>query len=300
MPHPPLCHTYRPPPYHPNPPPYHHPTPTPSQASLDYRADPAMRAHCEGDVQKFCSTVRHGGGRVQECLQQNYFKLSWDCTEELVRLHSEADSDIRLSFKLFTKCLPDKKKVRRGLVTRAVRGSAHAAGLHRAQLCPAGSIERRPGAAAGWPPVLQAAASRMCYRTPAPYPHSSCCTCPLKQHPAPPPPAPPAALTYHFLCPCLQFCADVAPGHALAKECLEDHRGDLGFSSECKQELEEMIERRARDFRIDSRLKRVCEEDILGMCGMFGVGGRPRLGLVRHAGVCGEAGLGVERPVQGG
>jgi hypothetical protein len=69
-----------------------------------------MRAHCESDVQKFCSHVQHGGGRVQECLQQSYLKLSWDCTEELVRLQSEADGDIRLSFKLFAKCLGDKKK----------------------------------------------------------------------------------------------------------------------------------------------------------------------------------------------
>jgi hypothetical protein len=70
----------------------------------------------------------------------------------------------------------------------------------------------------------------------------------------------------------------VDPGHAAAKECLEDRRGDPDFSPECKAELEGMIERRARDFRVDSRLRRVCEEDILGMCGMFGVGGARRDG----------------------
>ena len=40
----------------------------------------------------------------------------------------------------------------------------------------------------------------------------------------------------------LQFCADVQPGNARAKECLEDHLNDAGFSSECKAEMEKMMQ----------------------------------------------------------
>jgi Cysteine rich repeat len=31
-----------------------------------------------------------------------------------------------------------------------------------------------------------------------------------------------------------QFCADVPPGNAQAKDCLEEHRHDPGFSPECR------------------------------------------------------------------
>ena len=33
------------------------------------------------------------------------------------------------------------------------------------------------------------------------------------------------------------------------KDCLEDHREDPGFSAECKEEFEIMMEARAADFR---------------------------------------------------
>ena len=33
------------------------------------------------------------------------------------------------------------------------------------------------------------------------------------------------------------------------KDCLESHREDPGFSSECKEEFEAMMEARAADFR---------------------------------------------------
>lgn len=59
-----------------------------------------------------------------------------------------------------------------------------------------------------------------------------------------------------------QFCADVPPGNARAKECLEDNREQPGFSPACKMEVEKMMESRAADFRLDPKLRVLCEEDI--------------------------------------
>lgn len=69
-----------------------------------------------------------------------------------------------------------------------------------------------------------------------------------------PPPTPLPAAT--------QFCPGVSPGNARAKECLEDHRNDEGFSADCRTEIEKMIELRVGDFRLDPVLREYCEEDI--------------------------------------
>ncbi|KAL0029670.1 hypothetical protein WJX79_001318 [Trebouxia sp. C0005] len=63
------------------------------------------------------------------------------------------------------------------------------------------------------------------------------------------------------------FCNDVAPGSARVKDCLEQHRQDDGFSSECRDELENVMQERATDFRLDSSLRDACEEDIMYTCG---------------------------------
>jgi hypothetical protein len=39
-------------------------------------------------------------------------KLSWTCEEQLFQQELESADDIRLSIRLFSKCLPDKRKVR--------------------------------------------------------------------------------------------------------------------------------------------------------------------------------------------
>ena len=44
---------------------------------------------------------------------------------------------------------------------------------------------------------------------------------------------------------------------ARVKDCLEDHRDDAGFSAECKEMFEQMMEARAEDFRLDSSLREV-------------------------------------------
>lgn len=59
----------------------------------------------------------------------------------------------------------------------------------------------------------------------------------------------------------------VAAGSARVKDCLEQHRQDDGFSSECRDELENVMQERATDFRLDSSLRDACEEDIMYTCG---------------------------------
>ena len=64
----------------------------------------------------------------------------------------------------------------------------------------------------------------------------------------------------------LQFCPDVQPGNARAKECLEEHREDTGFSPQCKTEIEKMMSERAADFRLDAKLRQLCSDDIDEIC----------------------------------
>ena len=42
---------------------------------------------------------------------------------------------------------------------------------------------------------------------------------------------------------------------------------EAGFSQECREQLEQMMARRAADFRLDSRVVALCSEDIAATCG---------------------------------
>lgn len=143
-------------------------------AAADYRADPLLFESCKGDSERLCSGVKNGGGRIQACLRDKRMQLSWACEEQLFRQEMENSDNIRLSVRLFSRCLNDKKK----------------------------------------------------------------------------------------------FCKDVEPGSARTKDCLEEHR--LELASGCKEEIDDMIERRVRDFRLDSRLRTACESEIFNMCAYFG------------------------------
>ena len=54
----------------------------------------------------------------------------------------------------------------------------------------------------------------------------------------------------------------VKPGMSNAKMCLEQNRDKPGFSPECKSKFEEMMARRATDFRLDEKLRELCRDDI--------------------------------------
>ena len=72
----------------------------------------------------------------------------------------------------------------------------------------------------------------------------------------------------HQLSCCMSECiAHLIAGSARVKDCLEQHRQDDAFSTECRDELEVMMKERATDFRLDSSLRGACEEDIMFTCG---------------------------------
>ncbi|KAJ9518654.1 hypothetical protein QJQ45_018663 [Haematococcus lacustris] len=63
-----------------------------------------------------------------------------------------------------------------------------------------------------------------------------------------------------------RFCADVEPGAARVKDCLEQHRNEAGFDPACKAEVDDMIAHRVRDLKLDNRLRKSCELDIMTTC----------------------------------
>ncbi|KAG1658887.1 hypothetical protein FOA52_000675 [Chlamydomonas sp. UWO 241] len=79
-------------------------------AAEDFRADPQLYAACQSDAEALCKDVEKGGGRVGECLRDKRQQLGWECEEQLFRQDAENADDIRLSVRLFSKCLPDKRE----------------------------------------------------------------------------------------------------------------------------------------------------------------------------------------------
>ena len=74
------------------------------------------------------------------------------------------------------------------------------------------------------------------------------------------------------------------------KDCLEDNREQPGFSAECKEEFEAMMEARAADFRLDSTLREVrCARQPpltwtrdRAICGLHAPAGAGRQALALH------------------
>lgn len=61
-------------------------------------------------------------------------QLSWACEEQLFRQEMENADDVRLSVRLFSKCLPDKKKVglswSRALSKQTIKSMMYAVQYH--------------------------------------------------------------------------------------------------------------------------------------------------------------------------
>ncbi|CAI5946646.1 unnamed protein product [Closterium sp. NIES-64] len=194
----------------------------------DFRMDPQLHALCSNDAARLCKDVAPGEGRVQDCLRQHRSSVNWDCQAELFRQEVENADDIRLNVRLF-------------------KGAS----------CPS--------------PL-----------TPSAMPHTTLPVNPATTHtplpanslhsPFTPPHSPPpnSSCVAHMGAACLEdkrrFCADVVPGDARVKDCLEAHRRDSDFSTPCKEEVERMMEHRASDFRLDPGLRKYCHRDIVETC----------------------------------
>ncbi|KAG2445817.1 hypothetical protein HXX76_000421 [Chlamydomonas incerta] len=79
-------------------------------AAIDFRADPQLYENCKEDASTLCEGVKFGGGRVQACLRDHRMQLSWGCEEQLFRQELEDSDDIRLSVRLYTRCIREKRK----------------------------------------------------------------------------------------------------------------------------------------------------------------------------------------------
>ncbi|EFJ50973.1 hypothetical protein VOLCADRAFT_103617 [Volvox carteri f. nagariensis] len=79
-------------------------------AATDFRADPELYEACKDDATTLCEGVKFGGGRVQACLRDKRMQLSWRCEEQLFRQEVEDSDDIRLSVRLYTLCMREKRK----------------------------------------------------------------------------------------------------------------------------------------------------------------------------------------------
>ena len=174
-------------------------------------------------------------------------QTSWDCQEELFRQEVENADDLRLSYRLLRKCMGDKQKfcadIKPGGCPQAtplccmhLLLSARQTSRKIAENCQACEISGNRPAAGSWQWRSMAG------------------VCVSDQYPLQP--------------ACL--ARDRRARHAggsRAKDCLEEHREDAGFSAECKEEFEGMMEARAADFRLDSGLSESCASDIEDICG---------------------------------
>uniref|UniRef100_A0A7R9V0N1 Golgi apparatus protein 1 n=1 Tax=Chlamydomonas euryale TaxID=1486919 RepID=A0A7R9V0N1_9CHLO len=76
----------------------------------DYRFDYKLYARCKADVSSLCPDVEPGSGGELDCLESKRQHVSWECQDQMFREEQETGDDIRLSVRLFNKCLQDYRR----------------------------------------------------------------------------------------------------------------------------------------------------------------------------------------------
>ena len=200
-------------------------------------------------------------------------RLTWECQNELFRQEVEGADDIRLNAPLVSKCMSDKRTFCNDVapgMTQTISLLAHGTlrGCLYAQIPGPFSKCIRHG-------VLVLYIDTKCKQVRLTHAVlcmlQSCKGCHLLGK---------RSKHLHLLRLIHLVCTPSVPssgachllvhsdaGSARVKDCLEQHRQDDGFSSECRDELENMMQERATDFRLDSSLRDACEEDIMYTCG---------------------------------
>lgn len=183
-------------------------------------------------------------------------KLSPDCESELFRKEVEDADDIRLSVRLFQACLPDKKQFCADVPPGGARAS-QCLEEHREKLS--------EGCRCGLWAFVVAGCSWAQRGV-----HWGTAHTPL------------ASFTFTLLSKCMSGgkqqddgCASHAPKtHPSDSKCLWRVLHVLCIRVCicicCRTEMDSMIERRVRDFRLDTRLKSACENTIMDMCSYLG------------------------------
>lgn len=64
-----------------------------SGANAQSPAAPSWRAACGADLAQFCGQVQAGGGRLRECLRQNFRELSPGCKQALRQARQERQQE---------------------------------------------------------------------------------------------------------------------------------------------------------------------------------------------------------------
>ena len=202
----------------------------------------------------------------------------------------ENADDVRLSYRLIRNCQADKQKfckdVKPGM-PRLGSGPAATAGWPSGRLGPAAphrivtasshhlrwqllshmraQLPASPASAAPLP-VLAWASTGSAPAAASPSCHLTCC----------------GLRSLHTSFGCQELMQLPVAGGARVKDCLEEHREDAEFSSECKAEFERMMQFRAADFRLDSSLREACASDIEDVCGYEKVRTRAPAALTLH------------------
>jgi len=257
---------------------------------------------CSADIDSFCVDVTPGGGRISDCLtgQIKEFEknkeaqgesLSDDCLDELAEFKADRSTNINKDLPLATACKEDARKLctseyimpEPGAVLTCLReikdelSQACASEVFRTQQEAAEDFRNDamlyelcvPDAEALCPEVKPGGGRvQDCLREKRNQLSWDCQEELFRQEVEN---ADDIRLSVKLFRACLsdkkKFCGNVKPGNANAKDCLEDHRNDAGFTEDCKAELEKMMERRAVDFRLDPELRDYCRDDIEEVCG---------------------------------
>uniref|UniRef100_A0A061QLM5 Golgi apparatus protein 1 n=1 Tax=Tetraselmis sp. GSL018 TaxID=582737 RepID=A0A061QLM5_9CHLO len=266
--------------------------------------DVSTTGACATDIDSFCVDVTPGGGRIAECLTGHLKEaekskkaeagsggLSTDCLDELAEFKADRSTNINKDLPLATACKDDAKKFcteeyvmpESGSVLTCLRevknqlSQACASEVFRTQeegandfrndamlyeLCVSDAESLCPDVKPGGGRVQE------CLRSKRAKLSWDCQEELFRQEVEN---ADDIRLSVTLFKKCLadkkKFCSDVKPGNARAKDCLEEKRNEPGFSEDCKKEIENMMERRAVDFRLDPELRTLCRDDIEEVCG---------------------------------
>eukprot|EP00238_Polyblepharides_amylifera_P013095 CAMPEP_0196572234 /NCGR_PEP_ID=MMETSP1081-20130531/2305_1 /TAXON_ID=36882 /ORGANISM="Pyramimonas amylifera, Strain CCMP720" /LENGTH=880 /DNA_ID=CAMNT_0041889479 /DNA_START=135 /DNA_END=2777 /DNA_ORIENTATION=+ len=204
-----------------------------AERSTNINLNIPLAASCKDDAAKYCSdsNLYPEPGAVITCLREVEEKLATGCKDEIMKTKIEASQDIAADAMLSELCTDDAEVLCEGVKAGGGR-IQECLRKKRAQLswdCQEELFRKEVEDADNL--SLNAVLMRTCGKDKK------------------------------------KFCSDVKPGMGLAKKCLEDKRSDPDFSSECKVKFEEMMVRRASDFRLDANLREQCREDIEEVCG---------------------------------
>ncbi|MEW5311455.1 MAG: hypothetical protein WDW38_003169 [Sanguina aurantia] len=87
----------------------------------DYRNDVILAAACRVDVEKFCTNVQPGEGRMHECLRSNRKRLSEPCRKEELLLEEQEAESVELRLGLMKSCVDERAMFCKGVATGQAR-----------------------------------------------------------------------------------------------------------------------------------------------------------------------------------